>query len=354
MSGPPVKQLGDTPTRAGDDTERRFGYFTPAKRRASLYEDVTIDTQPSVHRHMDRGWLVCFEDGRGTWNDDSTLLRSTDWFGFRDPDELWERPYYQLGARSEAQIDGAVQGAALERLFDDFDPAWVEFLRADLQVPAFAEHGLWLAAASIGRDCLSDTITRAIVLQAAAKQRVAQSIVLYAMDLEPHFGELPVDAAKQRWLEHPAWQPTRALVERLHATEDWGEVLVAANLCFEPIVGAMVRRELGIRAATLHRDTVTPVVARVAQAEAAWISRWTGELTRFLLADAEYGAANRDVLAGWLRDWVPDAIAAAEALGTLVEDIGLPFADARERVLRDAGAFHEEAGVGGLAAEVAA
>ena len=49
---------------------RDFSWFAPAGRHATLYEDVTIDTQPSVHRHLRRGWPVSFEDGRGTWNDE--------------------------------------------------------------------------------------------------------------------------------------------------------------------------------------------------------------------------------------------------------------------------------------------
>ncbi|HYF24848.1 MAG TPA: hypothetical protein VD931_03830 [Baekduia sp.] len=347
MSGPPVKKLGDDGRRRGDDVERRFAYFTPAKRKASLYEDVTCDTQPSVHRHVARGWPVSFEDGRGVWSDDSTALRSSDWYAFRDPGQLWERPFYQQGTQAEAQIEAAVKGAANERMFDDFTPEWIEFLRENLQVPAFAEHGLWLATASVGRDCLSDSVTHCVVLQAAQKQRVAQSIVLYAMDLEEQFGEQPIEAAKQRWLEHPAWQPTREFVEHLHATNDWAEVIVATNLCFEPLVGDMYRRELGIRAATANRDTVTPIVARTAQTEWEWVAAWTAKLTHFLLEDEAHGAHNREVLAGWLAKWLPKAIAAAEALTAIAEQLPGEFDvdAARERVRRDAAAFHEQCGI---------
>lgn len=356
MSGPPAKQFSDKPARAGDDAERRFSYFKPQKRRASLYEDVTIDTQPSIHRHIDRNWPVSFEDGRGTWNDESTALSSSDWFEFRDPGELWERPFYQEGARAEAQIEGAIRAAARDRLFDDFDPQWVEFLRTNLQVPAFVENGVWLATASVGRDCLSDTITHAVVLEAAQKQRVAQSIVLYAMDLEPYFGDFPIDAAKQRWLEHPAWQPARSYVERLHASTDWGEVIVAANLCFEPVVGAMIRRELGIRAATLNGDTVTPVIARAAQLEWAWVADWTAALSRFVLEDETHGAANREVLDGWLADWMPLAQEAAIALSEIVAEMPVGFSvdEALGRVQRDTEAFHQTAGLSTATTEVPA
>ena len=62
------------------------------------------------------------------WRDDSTALKSADWYAFRDPGQMWERPYYQAGTAHEQLIEGAV-GPPRERAFDDFTPEWVEFLR---------------------------------------------------------------------------------------------------------------------------------------------------------------------------------------------------------------------------------
>ena len=299
------------------EPERDFTWYAPAKRRASLYEDVTIDTQPSVHRHLTRGWPLSFEDGRGTWNDSSTALASADWFAFRDPGEQWERPYYQAGTAIEHQIEGAMRSAVEEGLVDDFTPEWVEFLRANLQVPAYVEHGLWFALATIGRDCLSDSVATCVCLQAAMKQRSAQAIVLYAMDLEEHHGPFPIEAARDAFLTEPAWQPARRYLERLAATSDWGEVIVAANLVFEPIVGTLLRRELGIRTAAANGDTITPVLARAASQEWEWSRAWTAALIRFLLEDDLYGAANRGLISEIVADWTPQAFEAAEALAPL-------------------------------------
>ena len=304
-------------------SERDFSWYTPAGRRASLYEDVTIDTQPSVHRHISRGWPVSFEDGRGTWSDESTALRSGEWFAFRDPGEQWERPFYQRGSAIEQQIDAAIRSAGDDGLLADFSPEWVEFLRAHLQVPAYVEHGLWFALATIARDCLSDSVATCVCLQAAMKQRSAQSIVLYAMDLEGHHGAFAIDQARDAFLTDERWQPTRRYLERLAATPDWGEVLVAANLCFEPVVGTLIRREMGIRAAAANGDTVTPVLARAASQEWEWARAWTVELVRMVLADAEFGVANRQLIAEWVDEWSRLATEAVMALvplaGTIVD-----------------------------------
>ena len=58
----------------------------------------------------------------------------------------------------------------------------------------------------------------------------------------------------------------------------------------------------------------TKPVGHVAQLEWAWIHDWSAEIVRFVLADVEHGAANREVLAGWIADWLPQARAATDAL----------------------------------------
>ena len=254
---------GGTKARRGEDPERSFQWYTPKKRRATIYEDVTVDTQPSVHRYIQsgRGWPVHFEDGRGLWSEDSTRLRAGDWYAFRDPGQMWERPYYQAGTANEQLIEGAVRTARRERVFADFTPEWVEFLRKHLQVPAFLDHGIWLALASAARDTLSDTVTHCVALEAAMKQRQAQAYLLYGMDLEQDFGEFPVERSRESFLHDDVWQPARSYVERLRATPDWGERVFAANLCFEPTVGLLIRRELLMRSVRFNGDIVTQALS---------------------------------------------------------------------------------------------
>ncbi len=330
--------------KPGDD-ERAFQWYEPSKRRATLYEDVTIDTQPATARHLVRGWPLWFEDGRSTWDGRSTELRSSDWYAFRDPAQMWERPFYQLGTTLEREIENAVRESSADRLFEDYDPAWVAFLREQLQVPSFVEHGLWYATARVARDCLSDSVTTCVVIEAAMKQRLAQAIVLYAMDLEPHLGELPVQDCKDRFLTDELWAPTRGYIERLWKLSDWAETIVAVNVCFEPLVGVLLRREFGIRAATSFGDTVTPVVARTGQIEWEWVRGWTTELMRFVVDDEQHGAHNRSVLEEWLERWLPAAREAADAVASLVErlPVAASASQIRQRTEEDLARLLEEA-----------
>jgi hypothetical protein len=352
MTDPPVKQVGDGKQRRGEDPERSFQWYTPKKRRATLYEDVTMDSQPSVHRHLDRGWPVHFEDGRGLWSDDSTALRSSDWYDFRDPGQLWERPYYQTGTSYEQLIEGAVRTARRERVFEDFTPEWVDFLRKHLQSPAFIEHGIWLALASASRETLSDTVTHCVALEAAMKQRQAQAYLLYGMDLEEHFGDFPVDRARESFLRDDVWQPARSYVERLRATPDWGERVIATNVCFEPTVGLLIRRELLMRSVRFNGDILTQALSHVAQLEWEWVHGWTVDLVRFLLDDPEHGAANAGVLAGWIADWQPLADDAAMGVQAVFDDLpaGISFEEARANVRIDVDQMMELCGLSELIA----
>jgi propane 2-monooxygenase small subunit len=349
---PPVKKVDDKAgARRGEDPERSFQWYKPKRRRATIYEDVTVDSQPSVKRHLDRGWPVHFEDGRGMWWDSSTRLDSTDWYDFRDPGQIWERNYYQQGTAGEQLIEGAVRTARRERAFDDFSPEWVDFLRANLQIPAFMEHGIWLATASAARDCLSDTIAHCVALEAAMKQRQAQAYLLYGLDLESHFGDFPVENAKRSFLEDDAWQPARRYLEKLCATPDWGERIVATNVCFEPIVGLLIRRELLMRSVRFNGDILTQALSHVAQLEWEWVRGWTVEFVSFVCEDAEHGPANRQVIGQWISEWLPEAHEAAEAIEPIFDQLpaGIAFDDARDNVRIDVDELFEECGITDLA-----
>jgi hypothetical protein len=311
---PPLKRVSDTERKQGDSERRGFFYFTPQKRRASLYEELTIDTQISNDRHLRGGWLMAFEDGRGAHSLGSTAIRVKEWFDWRDPAGLWERPFYQQAAGYAREQETAIAAARQEGLFERMTPEWRAFLQSDLQLPAFYEHGLWRALCGAARPALCDLITHAIVLEAAMKQRQAQDLVVYAMDLESEIGECPTEQAKARWMEEEAWQPVRELVESVAEAGDWVERVIATNLCIEPVLGTLLRREMLLVPATANGDPITPVIISAAQREWLWYRDWTSELVAFAVGDEEHGDANRAVLAAWCAKWNPVVDAAAQSI----------------------------------------
>ena len=78
---------------------------------------------------------------------------------------------------------------------------------------------------------------------------------------------------------------------------------------------------------------MTPTLARVATQEWEWCRAWTTELIRMLLADEQHGADNRAQISEWVMDWLPDALAAAQALIPLAARV--PIGIDTERAVAD-------------------
>ena len=279
-------------------------------------------------------------------------LRSVDWYAFRDPGQLWERPYFQDGSGWEKGIEQSGAQALNDRLFDDFKPQWIDWLRTNLQVLAFIDNGLWLATATQHRSALSDTTAHCIGLESAMKQRSAQAYVVYGMDLDDRFGDFPIERSKTAFLDDPAWQPTRDYLERLRTVTDWAEVAFAINAVFDPLVGLLLRRELLQRCASAQGDQVTPAVVRPAQQEWQWSRDWTVALLCHVLADERSAEANAAVVGRWRDFWVPLARAACDALEPVFAASGSSdtFAQARAAVEKDLAEMHEEARIGAAGA----
>ena len=79
---------------AGSDS-RRYNYFEPQGRKATHYEDMTVDVQPDPKRYLLQDWIINFADGTPTYYEGWTKAKSSDWHKFRAVDQEWERTHYQ-------------------------------------------------------------------------------------------------------------------------------------------------------------------------------------------------------------------------------------------------------------------
>lgn len=80
------------------DTQRKYHYFIqPRWKRLSEYEQLSCYAQPNpdwIAGGLDWGdWTQKFHGGRPSWGDESTELRTTDWYRHRDPARRWHAPY---------------------------------------------------------------------------------------------------------------------------------------------------------------------------------------------------------------------------------------------------------------------
>ena len=321
---------------AGSDS-RSFNYFEPKGRRATKYEDVTVDVQPDPDRYLTQGWVYGWGNGDLEFDPRHTRIKSSDWHEFRDPNEEWERTIYINNANSIRQVQNSIENAKSENVFQDWNKSWLPILARHFSAWAHADHGLGMYVfLPAQRPAMSNMLNNAISVNAMHKLRTAQDILLYNLELAEIFeGEFDGDAHKEVWLNDPAWQGARENVERLMNVTDWAEATFASNVVFEPLVGELFRAQFIMRFAPAHGDYLTPSVIGVNEREFNDRDlRYTSEMLSIFLKDETHGEANKQLMQEWLAEWVPYSVQAArglEPIWTELEVQPVSFEDSFDR-----------------------
>lgn len=320
-----------TNTVTAVESARDFSFIKPAKRRLTEYEAVTIRQQWETGGFDKGGHFITPADGRAPWRVESTALRHPDWFAFRDPAQLWQRPYVRMQAEQERAIERLTEDSVETGAFTDIDRAWLDdFIAGHYRVWSFFENGLFRAFAPAQREALSDCLGNALCFQAFDQMRHAQAIVSHLVAAEMAVPGLSDAAAKETWLNEPAYQPLRRLVEQLVATNDWCEIPVATNLVILPLVSEVAIGGLIRRQGPLHRDSIAPYIALTAERDRRRNAAWTEALVKMVIDDKLPAApANRAVINGWLTRWQPRALAAVAALAPIAARVPAAAVDVR-------------------------
>jgi propane 2-monooxygenase small subunit len=294
---------------------RSFNYFTPRKRRATVYEDVTVDVQPDPARHLTQGWVYEFANGIGGYPEEWTALKSSNWHEFLDPNEEWEQTIYRNNANVVRQISQNIEHGRTAHVFSQMNPTWVKVLERHVFAWAHAEHGLGLHVYTPAqRDAPTNMINNAMAVAAAHKLRFAQDLILYNLTLSEEVDGFQGSVHKEAWQNDPIWQPARELVERLTGIRDWGEQLFATTVVFEPLVGELFRSGFVMQAAAPQGDFVTPTIIGAGESDAVREQKVARRLFRMLTDDSAHSAENQKTMEGWLIDYMPAAIAAGRNL----------------------------------------
>jgi propane 2-monooxygenase small subunit len=310
----PVKSGGaGAATFAGSDS-RKYNYFEPKGRKASHYEDMTVDVQPDPERYLLQDWIISFPDGTPTYSKDWTKIKSSNWHKFRAIDEEWERTHYQrqstiCGMVQNVIVNGRKSGAPAR-----FDKAWVKILQDHLGAYKHAEFGLGTSTMQAQRYGYTQMINNAILTNSSYKLRFAQDLTLYLSEIGLDIPGFDPAAGKKHWLEDPVWQGTRKMIESIMGATDYLEQYFAINLVFEPLVGEVFRSGFIMQAAAAQNDFITPSVVSAAEADYERNLANAAELFHILASDPQYAGHNEGLFTGWLSKYGALALDAANNL----------------------------------------
>jgi propane monooxygenase small subunit len=296
-------------------TSRSYNYYTPRKRRATVYEDVTVDVQPDPERHLSQGWIYGFADGPGGYPLEWTALKSSNWHEFLDPNEEWEQTIYRSAANVVRQVQQTVANAKAAHAFAGWNRSWTKVVERHVGAWAHAEHGIGLYVyTSAQRDAPTNMINNALAVGATHKLRFAQDLILYNLDVSEDLDGFDAGAHRNAWQHDPVWQGVRENVEQLTGIGDWAEAFFATAMIFEPLVGELFRSQFVMQVAAPQGDYVTPMLMGTGEADAAREHRGARHLFDMLLNDAEYGDENRALVQKWVAKWTPSSVTAARQL----------------------------------------
>lgn len=296
---------------------RKYNYYEPKGRRATHYEDMTVDVQPDPERYLIQDWIISFANGTGAYSKDWTALKSSNWHSFRAPDQEWEKTHYMRQSTICGMIKNIVDNARKNDAPARFDKTWVKVLQDDLGAWKHAEFGLGTAMMHAQRYGYTQMINNAILTNSSYKLRFAQDLTLYLGEISMDVDDLDLDAGKEHWLNDPIWQDTRKAIETISGSEDYLEQYFAVNIVFEPLVGELMRSGFIMQCAASSNDYLTPAVVSAAEADYEHNLANAIELFNIMAEDCEFGDTNRKTLQGWSDKYAALCQAAANQLQPL-------------------------------------
>lgn len=233
-----------------------------------------------------------------------------DWETFRDPRETTYFSYTALQRTKEAHVDGILRSIE-ERAYDrSLSPDACTLLEQTVPPLRFLCHGLQMASAYLGQIAPAGRIIVAAAFQTGDELRRVQRLA-YRMAqvrvVHPAFG----DRARAAWERDPAWQPLRALIERLLVTWDFGECFAALNLGVKPVVDTFFLDELPALARERGDHQLGEIFFSLSE-DTAWHRAWTEALVRHAVG-ARPG--NIEPLREWAAPWHAAASDAVRAWG---------------------------------------
>lgn len=298
---------------------RTYWHLAGARRIPSDYEigtsrllyyvprggfEVNLPTSAWYRRHQVASPLSC----GGRWD----LFEA-----FEDPRATTYGSYVRLQRDQEAYAARTLDPARLRPHDAGLPLAWVELLERALPPFRFLGHGLQMLAAYVGQMAPGGRIAVTAAMQAADEVRRIHGIAYRMGELRlraPQFGE----GSREEWQSAPAWQPLRALLEQLLVTYDWGEALVALNLCVKPAIDELFTTRLAL-VAEKQGDYPDAQWLRSLAEDCAWHRAWTVKVVR-MLVDADSGA--RAAVAEWIGRWTSRTEPAVSGLARALDPSG--------------------------------
>ncbi len=288
---------------------RRLGGDKPASR----YQEATFDIQPTANFHYKPYW----EPEYWTYDTRKTAVVMVDWYKPLDP-----RQYYYAAYN----IARANMNQAVDRNFTFVEERGL-LANATNTARAAIERGLlparhlhWGGNMNMTEMCqrgYGTAITAPCIFSAGDQLGMAQIISRIGLVLDGQTGNA-LDAAKKVWLEDPAWQGVRRLIEDTFVKRDWFHLYVAQTIGVNGVLLDFIYKYA--EPAWSDAGLTIAMLTEFMQDWRAEESRWSDSVVKTVAAESEH---NKQLVSQWASHWIGRAVEAAKPLSAaLIGDDG--------------------------------
>jgi len=282
-------------------TARRFGTAKPASR----YQEASFDLQPRDNFHYRPVW----DPEHDIYDARRTAIVMADPDAFRDPRQYYYATYVINRAKLQETAEKNFEFVEKHGLMATLSDTQVTGIHQALLPLRHLEWAANLHNCFITAYCFGSAMAQGAMYATTDRLGMAQYISRIGLLLDGNTGT-SLDAAKERWLTDPAWQPLRQLTERLLVKKDWFELFVAQNVVLDALVHPVFFQRFA--------DEVTEPGAAFLAMLTEFMEAWYGDNRKWvdacLKTAADESDHNRDLINSWVTEWRAETIAAIEPL----------------------------------------
>lgn len=312
-----LRTVSITPLRQTyNNIAERLGADKPASR----YLEATMDVQAQANFHYRPTWDPEHElfDAR------RTKIVMKDWYALKDPRQLYYGTYTMARARMQETAEADFDFVESRGLAERYDEA-ARRTAMDFYVPL--RHVAWGANMNGSYQCaygFGTAITQPCLYAGMDQLGIAQYLTRLGL-LLGHQSDL--EAGKHAWLNAPAWQPLRKLVEDTWVVKDWFELFVAQNVALDGVLFGLAYKEVDVALS----ERAGPTVSMLTRFQAEWFPdacKWVDSVVKVAAAES---AENKALLNQWYGHWRERVRVALEPIAQLA--LGAEGVHALERSL---------------------
>lgn len=265
---------------------RRLGGDKPASR----YQEATFDIQPDANFHYRPLWQPEFE----LYDKGRTAIRMADWYAFKDPRQYYYGAYTIARSRQQESMEKNLDFVEKRGLLTQLPEETREAIAFAFVPLRHVEWGANTNNCYITGYGWGTAITQATMFHSVDRLGIAQYLTRVGLILDGNSGSA-LARGKSQWLEHPAWQGLRRLVENTMVVNDWFELYVAQNFVFDGLLFPLVYRSVDAHFSARSGAGLSMITE--------FMSTWFDETARWVDATIKTAASESPHNAALLRDW---------------------------------------------------